>query len=641
MNIKRRILTIFLVLVLCAATLTPALADAPVTGEATILFTHDLHSHLLPATDSNGKSYGGYARLKPVIDEQKKENPDAVLVDGGDFAMGSLFQAGFSSTASELRIMGALGYDATTFGNHEYDYRDTGLAKMLNAAVASGDTLPKIVEANYYPPEKGAEGYTESSEAVWNALENYGVEKYILFERGGIWYGIFGLMGYESHDYAPMSGMVLADPIETAQKTVDEMTQKCWDENGVQPLVICLSHSGTEGGEGEDYELAKEVDGIDLIVSGHSHTLLSEPIQVNDTWIVSCAEYSKNLGVVTMDYKPNGDSYLTDYELIPIDDTVPENEEISALVESYKAEVEQSYLTKFNMGFDEVLVNNPYKFDTVDEVYATAHESTLGNLLSDAYRWAAEEATGEEIDAAFTASGVIRESFAIGDVTTSQVFNVASLGIGADEVPGYPIIKVYLTGADLKNVMEVDASVYPIMNAAQLFSSGIEYSFNQNRMLFNKVDYSAIRKDDGTTEEIVDDELYSVVTGLYCGQMLGSVQAKSFGLLSVTARDENGNPIDMDNLEAYIVHREDGTELKEWHAIATYLQSMDGEIDEKYSSPDGRKMVYKSLNPIKLLRNANKFTYIILLVILVIIAVIVLIVRGISRRKKRKKSKKA
>lgn len=641
MNIKRRIFTLFLILVLCATTITPALADAPVTGEATVLFTHDLHSHFLPATDRDGNSYGGYARLKTAIDREKAKNPDAILVDGGDFSMGSLFQAGFSTSASELRVMGALGYDATTLGNHEFDFRDSGLAAMLNAAVESGDPLPAMVSANYYPPEEGEEGYTESSQAVWDAYERYGVKKYTLIERGGIWYAIFGLMGYTAHDYAPMSGMVHGDPVKTAQETVDAAVEECLNENGVHPLVICLSHSGTEVSTGEDRDLAQAVDGIDLIVSSHSHTLLTEPLLVNDTWIVACDEYCKYLGVVTMDYKPNGDSYLTDYELIPIDDTLPDDEEISVLVEEYKAEVESDYLANYGLDFDEVIVSNSLNFDTVDDLYTIAKESNLGNLLSDSYIWAVEEMTGKDVVAAFTATGVIRESFAIGDITTSDVFNVASLGSGADGTAGYPLIGVYLTGADLKNVMEVDASVYPIMNAAQLFSSGIEYSFNQNRMIFNKVDYSAIRKDDGTIEEIDDDKLYYIVTGLYCGQMLGSVQAKSFGLLSVTARNEDGSPIDMNNLEAYIIHREDGTELKEWFAIASYLQQMGGEIDSKYSAPDGRKIVYKSLNPIKLLRNANKFTYIILLVILVIIAAVVLIVRGISRRRKRKKAKKA
>ena len=639
MKIHRRILALLMTAALCLCLCPAAFADSPVTV-ATILFTHDMHSHLLPAQDETGTSYGGYARLLSAIEVQKSLYPDALLVDGGDFSMGSLFQTTYSATASELRVMGALGYDATTFGNHEYDYRASGLAKMLNAAAASGDPLPAIVEANYLPPAEGEEGYGEDARAVWDAFENYGVEDYVLIQRGGIWYAVFGIMGEDSDECAPMSGMVLHDRFEVAQTVVDAARAECYEIYGVQPLVVCLSHSGTRDGKGEDYDLAKKVTGIDLIVSGHTHTTLAEPIQVGGTWIVSAGEYSKNLGVVTMDYSPDGTVALTGYKLIPIDDSLPGNAQINELVETYKEEVEANYLSLFGLEFDQVITHNPYLFDSVDQVYATSHESTLGNLFSDAYKWAAEQANGVKVDIALTASGVIRESIPEGDVTVSQVFNAASLGIGADEIPGYPLVEVYITGADVKNLLEVDASVYPIMSAAQIFPSGVEYSFNTSRMIFNKVDYAALRLEDGTTAEIQDDQLYCIVTGLYCGQMLGAVESKSFGLLSVTPRDADGNIIDMANLEDYIIHDENGNEVKEWHAIAMYLGNMGGEIDEEYSRPDGRKQVYSSLSPVKMLRGANKFTYIAIAVILVLILVIVLIVRCIIRRIKRRRKNK-
>lgn len=628
-----RLAAVVLALLMLAGMLTlPALANAP-TMQATILFTHDMHSHLLPALDESGREYGGYARLKTAIDQQKVLHPDALLVDGGDFSMGSLFQTGYATTASELRVMGALGYDAATFGNHEYDYRAAGLAGMLNATVDSGDALPAIVEANYLPPTEGEEGYGADAQAVWEAFARYGVTDYITLERGGIHYVIFGLMGVDSDECAPMSGMILHDRIEAARSVVETARSACWEENGVQPLVICLSHSGTEKGKGEDYELAKKVDGIDIIVSGHTHTTLDQPIQVNDTLIVSAGEYSKNLGVLTVDYQPNGEVTLADYQLVPIDNTLKDDRVISSLVEDYKKEVEEEYLSRFGLKFDQVVTYNPFTFDSVDQVYATAHESTLGNLLSDAYLWAAEQATGETVDLALTASGVIRESFAQGDVTVSDVFNVASLGIGADGIPGYPLVAVYLTGKDLKNAMEVDASVYPLMNAAQLFCSGVEYSFNTNRMIFNKVTECSLRRADGTLEPIQDDQLYRVVTGLYCGQMLGAVESKSFGLLTVVARDVQGNPIDMDRLEDYIVHDQQGREVKEWYAVASYLQSMGDEIDSKYGQPDGRKMVCSSWNPVELLKHPNRFTVIAAVVVLVLILIVVLVLRLVFHRR--------
>lgn len=625
----RRISALLLALLLAAGLVLPALADATVF-QATILFTHDMHSHFLPAVDESGTQYGGYARLKTAIDAQKELHPDALLVDGGDFSMGSLFQTAYADSALELRVMGAMGYDATTFGNHEYDYRAAGLASMLSAAVDSGDPLPAIVEANYLLPSREGE-----LAAVGDAFDRYGVSDYILLERGGVWYAILGIMGVDSDACAPMSGMVLQDRVETAQRVVDQARAKCWEENGVQPLVVCLSHSGTDGqGKGEDYELARKVDGIDLIVSGHTHSTLEQPIRVDDTWIVSAGEYSKNLGVVTMEYRPNGEVDLTGYELIPIDDTLAEDPGIAGLVEGYKKEVDESYLSRFGMTFDQVLAHNPYPFESVSEIYATRHESTLGNLLSDAYKWAVEEATGEPVDLALTASGVIRESFAVGDLTVSDVFNAASLGIGADGVPGYPLVAVWLTGADVKNAIEVDASVSQLMPAARLYYSGAGAYYNTNRMFFNKVAAASMLRD-GVGEAIDDGRLYRVVTGLYCGQMLGAAESSSFGLLTITPRDAAGDPIDMDRLEDYIVHDAQGNEVKEWNAIARYLQSMGGEVEEKYARPDGRKVVEASWSPVSLLMNPNKFTVIAIAAAVVVIALVVWIVRRTVRRTRR------
>lgn len=620
----KRVAILLLVAAMLLGIILPVVA-AEAAHDATILFTHDLHSHLLPSAKEGGGEYGGYARLMTVIKAQKEKYPDAILVDGGDFSMGSLFQTAFATAAIELRMMGAMGYDATTFGNHEFDYLPAGFASMLN--VASEYTVPAIVEANYLPPVEGQEGYTENSALVWEALNNYGVEEYILLERGGIYYAIFGLFGYDSDACAPNSGMILENPAEKAQAVVDKATADCLDTYGVEPLVIALSHSGTSGGQGEDYELAQAVEGIDLIVSGHTHTTLQEAIQVNNTWIVSAGEYGKYLGVVHMDYTTDGTAVLSDYELIPVDETVDEDPDIAQLVQNFKTTVETEYLANYGMTFDQVLTNNPYKFETVKEAKRTAHESTLGNVFSDAYKWAVEQATGERVHLALTAAGVLRESIPMGDVTVSDIFNAASLGVGTEG----ELIAIYVTGADLVNVFEVDASVQPLMNSAQLYCSGAEFSFNTNRMIFNKVDYVMLRTDDGGLEAIDPDKLYRVVTGMYAGQMLGNVEATSFGLLTITPRDKEGNPVEIGDLVNYVVRDENGVALKEWYAIASYLDQMGGEMDEHYAQTDGRKVIYSSWNPVKLLRNANKFTYILIAVILVVIAFVALITRGVIR----------
>ena len=118
----RRISAWLLALVLAALCAVPAGAASAPDRETTILFTHDLHSHFLPQPTGDGGESGGYARLKTAIDQEKAAHPDALLVDGGDFSIGSLIQTLYTTQAAELRTMGALGYDAATIGNHEFDH---------------------------------------------------------------------------------------------------------------------------------------------------------------------------------------------------------------------------------------------------------------------------------------------------------------------------------------------------------------------------------------------------------------------------------------------------------------------------------------------------------------------------------------
>ena len=596
----------------------------------TILFTHDTHDHFLPSADETGGSYGGYIRLATRLEEERAaaEYP-VVTLDGGDFSMGSLFQTIYDTDAPELRALGAMGYDVTTLGNHEFDYRAAGMAGMLNAAVESGDPLPALVQANYKPPE----GDTES----WAAWENYGVTDYVVLEKedpaGGepVRVAVFGVLGADADDCAPMSGMEF-EPIADAAKRVVAEIQAEEDTD----YIVCLSHSGTSNGTGEDYELAKAVDGIDVIISGHTHTTLEQPIAVNDTLIVSCGAYTQNLGVLTVSRGSDGAIQLEDYQLKPVDDTVASDPGMSTMAKDFQALVGERYLSDYGLTFDQVLAENPWTFSSVQELGRVQREEPLGNLIADSYVYAVQQAEGpdyEPVDFAVVAAGVIRGSLPLGEVTTSDAFNISSLGSGADGTPGYPLVSVYIYGRELKDAFEVDASVTPIMSAAQLYGAGMEWTFNPNRLIFNKVTDCAQVLPDGSRVPIEDDQLYRVVTGLYSGQMLGTVNGKSFGILGITPRDESGEPIT--DLEAYIIHNSDGTEVKEWYALASYLQSM-GTVEERYSAPEGRKTVAPSWNPLDLLSHPNGFALIVYGVVLLLVAVVVLVVVLICRRRSRR-----
>lgn len=628
------IVTAFILLLLLAVN---ALAADSGTHSSTILFTHDMHAHFLTTTDVNGEETGGFARLATLLEEQRARYPDAITVDGGDFSMGSLFQSIYATEAPELRMMGAMGYDATTFGNHEYDFRESGFVDMLEAAVNSGDTLPYILEANYLPPAPDSEEYDMDDELVWNAFEDYGVADYVLLERGGVTYGIFGIMGEESDADAPESGMILYDPAETAQRVVNEIKAAA---DPAKPLfIVCLSHSGTneDPGKSEDELLAKQVDGIDVIISAHSHTVLEQPLQVNDTLIVSCGCYTANLGVLNVSWDNGNHKTVTSYELIPVDGTVAESAGIAEKIEEFKTKVVENYLSLFGYtDFDQVIGTNSIAFDTVDDVYAEHRESGLGDLLADAYFAAAQSATKADeppVTLALTATGVIRDTISTGAITVSDAFNVSSLGVGTDELAGYPLVTAYLTGKEIEYICEVDASVTPLMPAAQLHMSGIGFTWNDHRLIFNKVTSCYIMNGDGTTEKLVDDQLYRVVTGLYCAQMLSEVKAQSYGILSITPKNADGTPVT--NFDDCIIYDADGNEVKEWYALAAYISDeLGGTIPDYYSAENrvDRKIELDDTGLFAVISHPNRITFALICIALALILIVVTLIKRLISR---------
>lgn len=633
MKKRKRWGALLVALVMALILLPVGVWAAPEEKEVTILFTHDLHSHFLSQPDRDGGESGGYARLATAIHEERAAHPDALLVDGGDFSIGTLIQSLYTTHAAELRTMGYLGYDAVTLGNHEFDHTGTGLAEMLQAAQGSGDPLPAVVVANYAPTQDGSDGA-----AIQEAMEDYGVRDHILLDRNGVRYGIFGLMGEDAHDCAPTSGFELEDMAETAQRCVDELTAQ-----GAE-FIVCLSHSGTneDADLSEDELLAQKVTGIDVIVSGHTHTTLTEPIVVGDTYLVSAGEYCENLGSITFSWT-GGEKTLLNYRLIPIDEMVPEDPTIAAMTEGWKTLVGETYLAPYGLSYDQVLTTGG--FDLIRPEYGVQEGNALGELVSDAFLWAVEhlESGASATDTvAVTADGVLRADLPAGEITTSMAFDVLSMGVGDDGTSGYPLVGVYLTGKEVKAAMEVDASVTPIMPAAQLYMSGVQYSFNIHRMFFNRVTDSALAipvfseaMNCTDPEEIEDDRLYRVVTGMYSAQMLGTVKGKSMGLLSLEPKDAEGNPIT--DFSACILRDEEGNEIKEWYALAAYLSSFGEEgIPEHYSQSDGRKEVSASWNPVELLRGANWITLTVLAVAAAVLLGAVFLVRRIVRRGRNK-----
>ena len=639
------VLTIAMLMPLAQAVTVKAAAD---TKQIDVLFTHDTHSHLDSfSTIVNGeqKEVGGFAKIKTLINEKKKEDPDTLILDGGDFSMGTLIQTVYDTEAAELRMLGYLGYDVTTFGNHEFDYRSQGLANMLKAAKSSGETLPEIVVCNVDWDSMEKAGLNDGQKQIQSAFETYGVKDYVMVQKGDVKIAVVGVFGKDALECAPTCELSFKDPVEAVKKTVEEIKK-----NEEADMIACVSHGGTweDESKSEDELLAKAVPDLDLIISGHTHSELQEAIRHGNTYIVSCGEYGRNLGSLSMTQNSDGRWNLSAYELIPVSEDVKADKATQERIDALMDTVDTNYLADFGYTRKEVLAQNDVEFNSLEEMGTEHKELNLGDIMADAYVYAVENSEyydGDPVDVAVVPSGTVRDTYTKGDITVEDVYNSFSLGIGKDGVAGYPLINAYLTGKELKLVAEVDASISDFMTTARLYCSGLNFTYNPHRMILNKVTDCYLTRADGERTEIEDDKLYHVVTDLYTGQMLGSVMKMSYGLLSLEPKDKDGNPIE--NLEDYAVMEGD-KELKAWDAIARYMQSFDdadgdgiANVSEYYATTHDRKVVDDSKNILDLVKKPNKFTAIIVcigLIIIIIIVLVVSLIRKIVRKSRKKKN---
>lgn len=615
--------------------------DAAPGTTVDIVFTHDTHSHLNTFTtmvDGLETELGGFARMNTLIEAQRAQNPDTLVIDGGDFSMGTLIQTVFETQAAELRMLGYLGCDVTTLGNHEFDYRSKGLANMLTSAQASGDAVPAMVVCNVDWDTMEAEGLTEGQQRLKDAFAAYGVSDYTVLEKGDVDIAVVGVFGKDALACAPTCELKFEDPIEAVKQTVADIKA-----NEDVDMIVCVSHSGTweDESKSEDELLAKAVPDLDLILSGHTHTEIEEPIQHGSTYVVSCGEYGKNLGELTMTQQADGRWAMSAYELIPITSDIAVHAATQQTIDSFMDTVDTDYLARFGYTKDQVLAENDIVFSTQKDLENIHEEHNLGDIIADAYVYAVENAAdydGVPVDLAVVPSGTVRDTYARGDITVEQVFNSFSLGIGADGVPGYPLISVYLTGREIRTAAEIDASVSDFMTTARLYCSGLNFTYNPHRLLLNKVTDVCL-EDDGQRVALEDDKLYRIVADLYSGQMLSAVTDMSYGILAIVPKYADGTPIT--DFEDVII-TENGRELKAWDSIARYMASFadtDGDgianVPAYYSTTHGRKLVDTSRSPLALLKNPNKFTAVyagLLAVAVLLIVLVVLLIRKLVKK---------
>ena len=589
-----------------------------------ILYTGDIHSNFQNA-----------ARYKTLIDELSGEN--TVYFDSGDIAMGTLLQSCFSTDAFELRLLGKLGCDVLTVGNHEWDYGGFGFAKELHAAKESGDSLPLFVLSNI---DFSGE-LSEEQKAVKEALQEYGSEEYQILHVGGKSIAVFGLLGINAIDDAPTSGMVFTDYITAAKETVQRI-----QEQEHADCIVCLSHSGTsgDGSTGEDFDLLEAVPDIDIVISGHSHTEYPDGIIKNGSILVSSGENMNKLGVLDIELGDDGVRFV-DNQLISIDESILPDKDVEELLAEANVKISESYLADYHEDPDTVIAHSSFDFISLDEMYATQQEYPLGNLIADSYLYEAEQNGITDIDIAMVGLGTIRGSIPEGDITTADAFEICSLGVGADGSAGHPIIAGYATGKEIKLLAELDASLGSLMSSIKMSYAGLRLTYNEKRMILDRItDIQLVRKD-GTEEPLEDDKLYKIAANMYAANMLGMVNDLTRGILSISIKDVNGNPVE--NYYDLSLKTKDGKEIKEWVAFKDYLRSFDKEngvpeIPENlYGAAQGRKASV-SESGIAAITHPGLGTWLLIgaiLLVLLILFLLILLIRRILRKTKKHNKK--
>lgn len=586
----------------------------------TILHTNDEHGAVIPHSaavdfhpERENPTIGGYARLASAVneirDKKHAEGEPVLLLSAGDYIGGSpyswLVPEGY---APELKLKQIIGYHAVTFGNHEYDYGPENLAGYLQEAGYPGAHERTVVLASNteVPP-----GHPLGNADLYR-------ESHVIELDNGLVIGFLGLIGKDAASVtAPHDPVVFSDQHEAAQKMVDSLRRQ-----GVH-MVIAITHSGVE----EDRDLARDIPGIDVIIGGHCHTALHEPVVENDTIIVQAGSLLEYLGQLELAFNPStGKVRVRNPEndepfLLALDYSYPLDPDVADAVDEYTAALNALISEKTADRFQHILDTVVWSdFEVPNQ--PPLQESPFGNFITDAMRLVTEEKSGHRVDFAVQANGSIRGGIApgtmphsLGKVSVFDLTELAGLGIGPDNTAGYPIVAVYLTGDEVRRVLEVAVLLSEMMGDTYFLQfSGLRYEYNPQNAILLTVPFldlpipttrAVIRADRYTGAgrqsaeaelyepiEWGDDQLYCLVTDSYILSFLPMV-GELLPQLDLVLKDRDGNPVAQENLDDLIVYA-DGGELKVWTTLLEYAANQpEGasglpEIDSYYATTAGR-----------------------------------------------------
>ena len=459
---------------------TAAVADTSMT----ILHTNDFHSRVEPISkydsgcsaedNAEGKCFGGYARMVTAVAQARKRNPDALLVDGGDQFQGSLFYTYYKGSVA-AEIMNNLQYDGMTVGNHEFDDGPEVLRGFMDKV-----GFPVLMSN------------ADFSQEPWIANK---LMKSTVVEKAGEQIGLIGLTPENTSELAsPGKNITFTDPVEAVRGEVAALT-----DAGVNKIIV-LSHSGYN----TDLRVAKEVEGVDVIVGGHSNTLLSNtneravgpyPTMVGDTAVVQAYAYGKYLGELSVVFDDEGKLISATGEPILIDGSIEENADIVARVSDLAKPLDE-IRNKVVASAAEMIEGN--------RDVCRVQECSMGNLVADAML---DRVADQGVTVALANSGGLRASIDSGEITMGEVLTV---------LPFQNTLSTFqITGAGLLAALENGVS--QVEEGAGRFPqvAGLTYTWDPAKSPEEGRIVDATVMHDGEWGPIDEGTLYSVVTNNY------------------------------------------------------------------------------------------------------------------------------
>lgn len=422
MKMKRFISLMLSVLMMVSLLAGGAMAEAAdLTGCIVILHTNDSHGRI----DDNL----GFTRVAYARETLEAAGATVYLLDAGDTLHGLPF-ATVSEGESVVKVMNEVGYDAMTPGNHDFNYGHERLKELAEMAEFS------VLSANVVKEDK-------------TSL----LPGSVIIEKGYAKLGIFGLSTPETvfqTNPNNVTGLSFTDPVQAAKEQVAALeAEDC-------TLIIALTHIGLdESSDVTSKEIAEQVDGIDVIIDGHSHSVLEEGQWVNDTLIASTGEYIESIGCVVIDPEGRAEAgLLTEEDL----NEYAVNEKVDQLI----AEITASQDELLNV----VVGQTGVELVGAREMVRTS-ETNLGNLAADAFRSAAGA------DVALTNGGGIRDSIPAGDITKKQLVTVFPFG-------NY-VVTMNVTGEQLTAMLENGVSRYPDADGRFPQVSGMTFKFDPDQ----------------------------------------------------------------------------------------------------------------------------------------------------------------